>query len=183
MENSTIYSIGHGNKEIEKFIEELKSFDIQFLVDVRTSPYSKWNSQFNRELLEISMKQAGVKYAYMGDDLGGLPSDRSCYDENDKVVYDLIKAKEFFRRGLERIINANEQKHRVAMMCSESKPEECHRSKLIGQELLDQGIVVNHIVAKSKLKSQQRVMNELTKGKGTTDLFGNDIDLKSRKSY
>jgi hypothetical protein len=68
-------------------------------------------------------------------------------------------------------------------MCSESKPEECHRSKLIGQELLRKDISLNHIISQSKTKSQQTVMNELTKGKGTTDLFGNETDFTSRKSY
>lgn len=68
-------------------------------------------------------------------------------------------------------------------MCSESKPEECHRSKLIGQELLRKNISINHIVSEKRTKSQSAVMNELTKGKGTVDLFGNEMDFTSRKSY
>ena len=68
-------------------------------------------------------------------------------------------------------------------MCSESKPEECHRSKLIGQELLNKDISLKHIVSDKRVKSQQTVMNELTKGKGTVDLFGNEMDFTSRKSY
>ena len=68
-------------------------------------------------------------------------------------------------------------------MCSESKPEECHRSKLIGQELLKKKISLNHIVSPDRVKSQETVMIELTKGKGTVDLFGNEIDFTSRKSY
>jgi hypothetical protein len=68
-------------------------------------------------------------------------------------------------------------------MCSESKPEECHRSKLIGQELLKKKISLKHIVSDKLVKSQEMVMSELTKGKGTVDLFGNEIDFTSRKSY
>ena len=183
MKETTIYSIGHGNKKIEDFIAELKSFDIEYLLDIRSKPYSKWNPQFNQAALELELKNNGITYVFVGDTLGGLPEDRSCYDYNGKVVYDLIKEKEFFKEGLNRLTTANEKKIKLAIMCSESKPEECHRSKLIGQELLKKEISLNHIVSDKRIKSQQSVMNELTKGKGTVDLFGNEIDFTSRKSY
>jgi uncharacterized protein (DUF488 family) len=118
----------------------------------------------------------------MGDNLGGLPADRSCYIEG-KVNYDLIKEKDFFKQGLERLIKAYEKDINVAIMCSETKPEECHRSKLIGQELLKKNIVIKHITEVSKSKDQQTVMNELTQGKGTIDLFGNETSFTSRKKY
>jgi uncharacterized protein (DUF488 family) len=183
MTDTTIYSIGHGNKKIEDFIAELKSFKILFLLDIRSKPYSKWNPQFNKAALDLELKKSGITYVFVGDTLGGLPEDRSCYDYNGKVVYDLIKEKDFFKKGLERLTTASEKKINLAIMCSESKPEECHRSKLIGQELLNKNISLKHIVSDKRVKSQQTVMNELTKGKGTVDLFGNEIDFTSRKSY
>lgn len=183
MTESTIYSIGHGNKKIEDFIDELKSYDILYLLDVRSKPFSKWNPQFNQNALELELKNNGITYVFLGDTLGGLPDDRSCYDTNGKVVYDLIKEKDFFQNGLKRLITANEKHIKIAIMCSESKPEECHRSKLIGQELLKRKISLSHIVTDKKIKSQETVMLELTKGKGTVDLFGNELDFTSRKSY
>tara|TARA_Y100000589_G_C27119347_1_gene615697 strand:- start:551 stop:1102 length:552 start_codon:yes stop_codon:yes gene_type:complete len=183
MGDTTLYSIGHGNKEIEKFIDELKSFEIKYLLDIRSKPYSKWNPQFNQVALEIELKNNGITYVFVGDNLGGLPQDRSCYDQDGKVVYDWIKEKDFFKKGLKRLTTANEKNINLAIMCSESKPEECHRSKLIGQELLKKEISLKHIVADKKVKSQETVMNELTKGKGTIDLFGNETDFTSRKSY
>lgn len=183
MKQSTVFSIGHGSKEIETLITELNSFEIKYLLDVRSKPYSKWNPQFNQSSLEMDLKESGIQYVFMGDKLGGLPEDRSCYDSNGKVVYDLIQQKRFFKEGLQRLINANNNKVNLAVMCSESKPEECHRSKLIGQALLKCGISMNHIVSENKVKSQELVMNELTKGKGTIDLFGNETDFTSRKSY
>ena len=183
MDTSTIYSIGHGNKEITNFISELKSFRVDYLLDIRSKPYSKWNPQFNQTQLEIELNKNNIKYVFVGDILGGLPSDRSCYDYNGKVVYDLIKEKDFFKKGLNRLTTANEKKVNLAIMCSESKPEECHRSKLIGQELLKQNISIKHIVSSKRVKSQEVVMNELTKGKGTVDLFGNELDFTSRKEY
>ncbi|GAB1450908.1 DUF488 domain-containing protein [Draconibacterium sp.] len=183
MINSTIYSIGHGNKDIKDFIAELKSFDIQFLLDIRSKPYSKWSPQFNQVALESELKNNEIVYVYVGDTLGGLPEDRTCYDFDGKVVYDLIKEKDFFKQGLERLTTANEKRIKLAIMCSESKPEECHRSKLIGQELLKKNISVNHVISKKKIKSQETVMNELTKGNGTVDLFGNVKEFTSRKTY
>ena len=183
MKDTTIYSIGHGNKKIEDFIAEMKSFKIQFLLDIRSKPYSKWNPQFNQAALDLELKNNGITYVFVGDTLGGLPEDRSCYDYNGKVVYDLIKEKDFFKQGLERLTTANEKKINLAIMCSESKPEECHRSKLIGQELLNKEISLKHIVSDKRVKSQETVMIELTKGKGTVDLFGNEMDFTSRKSY
>ncbi len=183
MKETTIYSIGHGNKKIEIFIAELKYFGIEYLLDLRSKPFSKWNPQFNQATLELELKNHGIKYVFVGDTLGGLPGDRSCYDSNGKVVYEVIKGKDFFRHGLERLINANEKRINLAIMCSESKPEECHRSKLIGQELLKKGVSLNHIVLDNRVKSQQTVMNELTKGKGTVDLFGKEMDFTSRKLY
>ncbi|HEX9826935.1 MAG TPA: DUF488 domain-containing protein [Flavobacteriaceae bacterium] len=177
-----IYSIGHGNKKFEDFLNELNSFNVKYLIDVRTSPYSKYNPQYNLELLKNQLEAANITYLYMGDKLGGLPSDRSCYVDG-KVNYDLIKDKEFFKQGLERLIKAYEKDINVAVMCSETKPEECHRSKLIGQELLKNNISILHIIEIAKSKDQLTVMNELTKGKGTIDLFGNETSFTSRKTY
>lgn len=177
-----IYSIGHGNKKFEDFLKELSSFNVKYLIDVRTSPYSKYNPQYNREILKSNLEGVNITYVYMGDNLGGLPSDRSCYEEG-KVSYDLIKDKEFFKEGLARLIKAYEKDINVAVMCSETKPEECHRSKLIGQELLKNSITIQHITEVDKTKDQLTLMNELTKGKGVVDLFGNEASFTSRKKY
>lgn len=177
-----IYTIGHGNKRFEDFLKELISFKVKYLIDIRTNPYSKFNSQFNRELLKNQLEIANIAYVYMGDNLGGLPSDLTCYVEG-KVNYDLIKEKDFFKQGLDRLIKAYEKEFNVAIMCSETKPEECHRSKLIGQELLKNNIVIQHIIDESISKDQLTIMNKLTKGKGTIDLFGNETSFTSRKRY
>lgn len=180
--DSTLFSIGHGNKSIEEFIEELRSFDIAYLVDVRTSPYSKWNPQFNQSALQNALTNLGVRYIYMGDVLGGLPNDSSCYT-NGRIDYTKMARKETFKLGLERLIVANQKKIRLAVMCSESEPEMCHRSKLIGQELIKRNISLQHIVEINKAVSQIDVINILTKGNGIMNLFGEEETLMSRKIY
>jgi len=180
---NTLFSIGHGNKPLDQFLKELDSEGIAFLLDVRSKPYSKWNPQYNREDLEQALKAHGITYVFVGDTLGGLPIDRTCYDSDNKVIYEVIKKKQFFKEGLERLLTAHKKQVPLALMCSESNPAACHRSKLIGQELLTHKISIQHIVGKDKIKPQELVMAELTKGKGTTDLFGNETDFTSRKSY
>ena len=178
----TLYSIGHGNKGIEQFIQELQSFDIQYLADVRSKPYSKWNPEYNQAPLKVRMREAGITYMYMGDVLGGIPVDSSCYTDGH-IDYSKMAEKETFIKGLQRLITANDKQINLAVMCSESEPSMCHRSKLIGQELMKRGIMMNHIVGIGVVKSQQSIICELNKGYGLEDLFGNQTVLMSRNKY
>jgi uncharacterized protein (DUF488 family) len=187
MRESALYSIGHGNKSIETLLEELKYFDIYYLIDIRSKPYSKYNPQFNQTSLKLSLLEKKITYTYMGDVLGGLPDDPSCYT-NGQVDYEKLQEKEFFKNGLQRLVNANDKHIKVAIMCSESNPAECHRTKLIGEELKKGGINLNHITrTKNKLKKviikdQNTVMLEVAPN-GTVNLFGEELSFGSRKKY
>lgn len=184
MKKRPIYTIGHGNRKSEEFIELLKSFEIRYLIDVRSQPYSKFNPQFNQNDLKIFLEKDGIKYVFMGDSLGGRPSDLSCYDSDRKVDYKKVKSKKFFIDGIQRLKTAYNKDVNVVLMCSESKPIECHRSKLIGRTLLDDKIILLHIDENDKVKDQLTVITELNKGKGDIDLFGNQtLNQTSRKSY
>ena len=182
MKESTIYSIGHGNKSLEAFINELKSFDIEFVFDVRSKPFSKFNPHFNKALLEFDLIENSIGYEFLGNHLGGLPDDISCYVDG-KVNYDLVKTKTYFQEGINLLIEANNENMKIALMCSESKPEECHRSKLIGEELLKHGISVKHIIFHDKTREQKEVLDILSKGKNLSNLFGEKTNLTSKKKY
>jgi len=119
----------------------------------------------------------------MGDTIGGRPTDISCYDIEGKVDYEVIKTKDFFLKGIERLKTAYNKDINVVLMCSESKPCECHRSKLIGKVLDVDKIVMKHIDEKGKIKNQASVISELNKGLSEFDLFGNPINSTSRKAY
>lgn len=183
MEKNTLYTIGHGSRKIKDFFALLQLYKVQFLVDVRSQPYSKFNPQFNQNELKIFLEGHGVKYVFMGDSLGGRPSDKSCYDKEGKVDYEAVKSKHFFVEGIQRLKIAADKEINVVLMCSESKPCECHRSKLIGRVLSDDNIILKHIDEKGKIKDQATVINELNKGLSEVDLFGNTLKATSRKSY
>lgn len=186
---SFIYSIGHGQKSTDEFISELRSFDIQYLIDVRSSPFSKWAPQYNRGVIEDFLKQYGIVYLYMGDVIGGRPLDESCYDSEGYFDYKKMAEMPQFQAGLNRLVKANEKGCRVAVMCSETDPAQCHRSKLIGRELyFRNNISMEHIIAVNKSKTQVEIMTELDKGHGNWpegDLFNEAMPpyFKSRKNY
>lgn len=183
MEENVIYTIGYGNRKIEDFVRLLQEFDIQYLIDVRSKPYSKFNPEFNQNELKIILKNSGITYGFFGDSLGGRPDCPCCYDSEGKVDYEEVKKQGFFKEGLSRVKTAYKKELKIVLMCSESKPEECHRTKLIGEELVKEEIKLGHIDENGVLKSQSDIMLKLTKGKNVVDLFGNTENFTSRKQY
>ena len=152
---------------------------MQFLVDVRSVPYSQYQPEFSREPLERQLVRHGLTYVFMGDDLGGRPKDPDCYYANGKVHYSKCRTKEFFRRGIRRLRSAYNQSLRVCLLCSEGKPWQCHRSKLVGAALLDASIEALHILPDGEIRTQSEVIQELTGGQ--ENFFGEQF--VSRKRY
>lgn len=190
MTSQYLYSIGHGQKSFDELMIELLSFDISFLIDVRSIPFSKWASQFNRGVIETSLGENNIRYVYLGDVIGGRPLNDSCYDDEGYFDYQKMALMPQFITGLRRLILANEQHLKVAVMCSEANPAECHRSKLIGRELFfGADIAMAHIIAPSKIRTQVDIMTELDLNKGNWpngDIFNPSPEppyFKSRKSY
>lgn len=183
MGKKPLYTIGHGNRKPEEFLALLKDFGIEYVIDVRSQPYSKFNPQFNQNELKFFLLQNGITYVFMGDTIGGRPKDSSCYDSEGKVDYDILKTKDFFLNGIDRLKIAYKKDINVILMCSESKPCECHRSKLIGKVLEEEKIEMMHIDEKGKIKDQISVISELNKGLSEFDLFGDSKISTSRKAY
>lgn len=147
-----LFTIGHSNHSLDKFIRLLEDNGIMLLVDVRTAPHSRYNPQFNRENLESVLPQRGIQYAQAGKYLGGRPSDPSCYksralppegaDYLHEVDYPEVMKRKWFVQGIDRLLElADEQT--TAVMCSEENPAECHRHHLIAQFLIAEHPEVN----------------------------------------
>src|SRR5882757_347440 len=152
-----IFTIGHGTRPINELLGLLKKYDIDFLADVRSQPYSKFNPQYNRESLHRSLTRADIRYIYLGDTLGGRPQDPSCHDATGRIDYNLVRQKDFFKKGIERLRSAIQKDLKVALLCSERQPELCHRSKLIGRILDEENLPVQHIDEHGELKTQKAV--------------------------
>ena len=172
MEKKPLYTIGHGSRRAEDFLALLKEYGIEYLIDVRSLPYSRFHPKFSQKALKLFLEKNDIRYVFMGDELGGRPVDASCYRQG-KVDYEILKTKDFFKKGIERLQTAYNKDINVVIMCSERKPAECHRSRLIGKVLDAEGMVVQHIDETGKLKDQKTVAGEFNKGYTTGDLFGN----------
>lgn len=178
-----IYTIGYGARTIEQFLDLLRRYQVAFLIDVRSQPFSRFQPMFNRCELQLASRQCGIRYVFMGDLLGGRPDDPACYTEG-KVDYAKCRQAPAFLHGIARLQKAWHQKQRVALMCSEGKPESCHRTKLIGAALTDTGIPVQHIDEDGSLRAQDEVIGRLTLNQ--TELFGDtpsSVLSASRRTY
>jgi uncharacterized protein (DUF488 family) len=175
----TLHTLGQGARSLDELISALQAHRIEYLLDVRSSPYSKFRPEFSREALEAALKARGISYVFMGDTLGGQPRDPDCYTDG-KVDYAKVRQQPFFQSGLERLRKAHDQHVSAALLCGEGRPEQCHRSKLIGEALAAAGIPIRHIDEDGQLLTQTQVMDRLTGGQ--LDLFGGPA-LTSRKRY
>jgi uncharacterized protein (DUF488 family) len=155
-----IYTIGYGNRSLGEFVELLRRNEIEFLVDVRSHPYSRHSPQFSKDALKANLEKHNIRYIFMGDTLGGRPDDATCYVDG-RVNYAAVREKPFYQQGIRRLCTAWEKELRVVVMCAEAKPQECHRSKLIGETLVAQGIAVEHIDEAGEKKGHNEVMRLL----------------------
>ena len=163
----TILTIGHSNHDLEYFFGLLDAHRVTALADVRSMPFSRHNPQFNRERLADSLKVRGIKYVCLGRELGGRSDDISCY-ERGRIRYDRLAHTSRFRNGLERIVRGAEE-YRVALMCAEKEPLDCHRTLLVGHELGRLGVDVAHIVPDKPLETHASAMDRLLTKFGLDD--------------
>ena len=151
----TVFTIGHSNHPAEVFLELLLTHAIEEVVDVRSSPHSRYNPQFNRKTLQAALADTGVGYVFMGGELGGRPADPSCYDGAGRVQYDRLAETEAFNAGVRQVIQRASE-CRIALTCSEKEPLACHRTLLIARVLTARGVAVAHILADGSLEGLRR---------------------------
>ncbi len=138
-----VYSIGHSNHSIERFLELLRLHRVEVLVDVRSKPYSSYSPHFSREALESAVTAVGLRYLYLGEKLGGRPEEEQVYD-GQRADYERVAAIPRFQDGIECLLREAGQ-YRVAVMCSEEAPKRCHRYRSIRPELQKRGVEMRHI--------------------------------------
>ena len=148
-----VYTVGHSNVSQEAFIALLKTHSINVLVDVRSAPYSKYVPHFDGDELKQAVVRAGIKYLYLGRGLGGKPREPRFYDSEGHVRYDLIAESPQFQEGIERLLRGIRE-HRVALMCNEEDPHECHRRLLVGRVLTARGVAVLHIRGDGRIQPE-----------------------------
>ena len=171
MSSVEVFTIGHSNHLFEQFQGLLQLHNITALADVRSAPYSRSNPDFNREFLKTKLAEAGIAYVFLGRELGARPEGAQFYRQG-RVQYRVLAESPLFRAGLDRALNGA-QTQRLALLCAEKEPLECHRTLLVSRELVALGASVLHIHADGRLESYSDAMKRLIKilGLPEEDLF------------
>ena len=156
-----IYTVGHSNHTSEAFVALLQGRGITAVGDVRSKPYSRYNPQFDRETLHETLAAAGIRYVFLGEELGARSNDPACYLRG-VVQFDKLTESPDFKRGLERVL-AGAAQYKLALMCAEKEPLECHRTILVARRLCEMGATVMHIHSDGSLETQGEALSRLAK--------------------
>jgi uncharacterized protein (DUF488 family) len=148
-----VYTVGHSNHAAEDFVALLRAHDIEIIVDVRSSPYSRYVTQANRETLARTLQDAGITYRWWGDRLGGKPG-------GAVADYDALRAEPSFQAGVADLVRLAAGS-RTAIMCSEGDHRLCHRHKLITPALRDRGALVFHIQPDGSVVDEEKEPRQL----------------------
>lgn len=161
------FTVGHSTQSIEQFIRLLTDHGVSAIADVRSTPYSQHNPQFNREELRNSLKRESISYVFLGKELGARSDDECCFVHN-KVNYRLLAGTALFKSGINRVIDGA-RSNRVALMCAERDPLDCHRTILVARELAKgsaEEVKITHILQSGALESHDAAMKRLVKQLG-----------------
>lgn len=152
-----IYTIGHSNYSVEKLLDMLKIYDINCVIDIRGTPYSKYNVQFNKETIRKTLTDRGYLYIYMGKEFAVQRMNKSSYTKEGYADFEKAMRDEHFLEGLERLKNGLNKGYKIALMGAMQDPINCHRAILVGRALREKGFNVKHILHEGTLASQEEL--------------------------
>lgn len=172
-----LLTVGHSSHPLETFLNLLRSSGVTAVADVRSSPFSRFNPQYNRDTVCAALEAVGIRYVFLGLELGARRAEPECY-EGSKARYELIAESPLFRRGLERVIRGIES-FRVALMCAERDPITCHRMVLVCRHLHDAASPIVHILDDGTLETHADAEARLLSvcGLPQSDLFRSREEL------
>lgn len=184
MENVTeVFTIGHSTQSYEDFLSRLRNAGVDAIADVRSAPYSRHFPHFNRDALKTELRLDNISYVFLGDELGGRPKDKRFFCEGI-ADYEKMATSETFKVGLERVVEGS-AKYRIALMCSEHDPLDCHRCLLVGRALSEKdNFQVRHILGSGRIISHKMIEDRLLElaGRSEGDFFEGGQD-RLHKAY
>jgi uncharacterized protein (DUF488 family) len=172
----TVFTVGHSTHSVPGFLGLLQKHGITAVADVRSVPVSRFTPQFNRYAVERSLSEVGIKYVFLGKELGARTEDLSCYVDG-RVRYDLLARTPEFASGVDRLRKGS-QSERIAVMCTEQEPLDCHRCVLVARALEGNGIAVEHIHSDGHAEDHASAMRRLMVNFGLDqeDLFRTSVE-------
>lgn len=152
-----IYTIGHSNYTMERLIDMLEYYNINCVVDIRGTPYSKYNIQFDKEAIRYTLTNAGFVYIYMGKELAAKRIRKNSYNNEGYSNFEEVIKEEEFKRGVERLKNGCEKGYKIILLGAIQDPIRCHRSILVGRELVKNDFDVKHILDDYSIVTQDDI--------------------------
>lgn len=149
-----IYTLGHSNYSFDKLIEILKKYKINCVVDIRAIPYSKYNTQYNKELFQKNLKNLGYTYIYMADEFGAKRKTRESYNDEGYADFEKVILEDDFKKGVQRLKVGCDKGYKIVLLAAMQDPIRCPRAILVGRQLVKEGFNVKHIMHEGDLKSQ-----------------------------
>lgn len=184
MEN--LFTIGHSQHEINYFIRLLRENNVNFVLDVRSTPYSRYAEQFNKENISNSLQKFNIQYFFMGKFFGARQEDLSLYNDEGYLDFQKVVRTENFNKGMKSVLIGLERGNRIAFMCTEKDPIDCHRAIMVSRAFAQNGIEVKHILSDGSIETQKeldnRLLNKYFPDRGQLSLF-NYKNIKSDEEY
>lgn len=156
-----VFAIGHSNYTIEKLIDMLNQYNINCVVDIRETPYSRYNIQYNREDFCKTLRKEGFIYIYMGKEFGARRGSKESYNREGFADFEKVSKEDIFKKGIERIKDGCKKGYKIALLGAMQDPIRCHRSILVGRRLNENGINVKYILHEGDVAEQEDIENQL----------------------
>ena len=183
MSKGILYTIGYaGFPEVSSFIAALVANGVDTVVDVRSSPYSAYYKQYDKEAIHLSLAQNGIHYGSFAEEFGAR-QENPLYHSNGYLDFERYILSEQFLSGVSRVADGISRGYSPALMCAEKNPIDCHRAIMVSRVFYEQGFEVRHILADGSCMTQSELEEELLglyyPDRDQASIFGNkpDIDL------
>jgi uncharacterized protein (DUF488 family) len=162
-----LFTIGHSNHPFEHFLALLRRHGVEVIADVRSRPYSRFVPHFGKERLARTLQEKGLRYLFLGQELGGKPVQDD--SPQTRLDYPARIEEPSFQEGVQTLLDAAADR-RVALVCRERDPLDCHRLHLICRYLRPMALDIRHILPDGHVEEQQATERRLLERAGRAEL-------------
>ncbi|MCM1307362.1 MAG: DUF488 domain-containing protein [Butyrivibrio sp.] len=176
--DNILYTIGHSQHKIEEFAKMLKAYKINYVLDVRSTPYSQFAPVYNMESIKNCLKKFSIQYVFMGKNFGARQKEDSLYCKEGYLDFEKVRNSINFRNGVNNVLKGISEGNRIVLMCTEKDPIECHRAIMVAKAFSESGINVEHIMSDGTLQSHadlnKRLLDMYFPNRNQISLFTED---------
>lgn len=156
-----VYTIGHSVHPIDVFLKLLNKYDINCVIDVRSTPFSKYAPQYNINEIKKTLNSNGIYYLFMGKEFGARQTDTTLFDSDGLLNFEKVIKNDQFQSGMKRVKEGLDKGFNITFMCTEKDPIDCHRSILVGRAFHDEKFDVLNIIENGNIETQEELIERL----------------------